>query len=154
MTFATSEIRNGRRALLAGLAGGAVATISGRASGQGAASGTVEISQVQVAFIVSGNVGSGRLNFQGRTYPFSIGGLGAGGYGVSRIEAFGEVYNLARADHFPGLYVSARYGIAIGQAGGGELVLQNPHGVAMRLRARRSGLALSLGADGIEIQFR
>ena len=145
-----------RRGLTTGLAcmGSTMILPTIPAVAQGAPSGTVEITQVQMAFIVSGNIGSGRLGFQGRTYAFTIGGLGAGGYGVSRVEAYGEIYNLSRIEQFPGLYFSGRYGAAVGQAGGGELFLQNKSGVNMRLRARRTGLALSLGADGIEIRLK
>ena len=57
-------------------------------------SGTVTIEQVQVAFFGSGNVGSGTLHYEGRYYRFSVGGLGVGGFGVSKMEANGDVYNL------------------------------------------------------------
>ena len=39
-------------------------------------SGTVQISQTQIAFVGSANLGGGRLNFGGKSYPFTIGGLG------------------------------------------------------------------------------
>jgi hypothetical protein len=119
-----------------------------------APSATVEISQVQVAFLLSGNIGSGRIAFQGRTYSFSIGGLGVGGIGVSRLEATGTVYNLGSIEQFPGLYGSARTGIAVGDAGRGQIWLENSNGVKLHLRARREGLALSLGADGVVIQMK
>jgi len=45
-------------------------------------SGMVVISQVQVAFLLSGNVGGGTLTVKGKDYPFSIGGLGYGGRGA------------------------------------------------------------------------
>lgn len=144
----------GRRRF-AELAAGATCAVPLAAAAQsGPPSGTVQITQVQVAFIVSGNVGSGRLQFQGRTWPFSIGGLGAGGYGVSRVEASGTVHGLSRIEQFPGVYVSVRYGAAVGTVSTGELLLQNKHGVNMRLKAIREGLALSLGADGIQISLR
>ena len=65
-------------------------------------SGTVEIEQVQIAFLSSGNLGGGKLHNQGKTYEFAIGGLGVGGIGVSKIEAIGEVYNLNSLGDFPG----------------------------------------------------
>jgi hypothetical protein len=48
----------------------------------------------------------------------------------------------------------ARYGAAFGDKGGGELWLENPHGVMMSLKARREGLAVSLGADAMVIEFK
>ena len=37
-------------------------------------SGTISISQVQVAFIGSGALGGGTLTYRGRAYPFKLGG--------------------------------------------------------------------------------
>ena len=116
-------------------------------------SGTVTIDQVQVAFIFSGNVGGGKLHYKGKTYPFSIGGLGVGGFGVSSIKATGEVYNLRRLSDFAGAYGQARIGIVVGTLSSGTLWLENPQGVYLRLAAKREGIALSLGLDGIYIGF-
>ncbi len=83
-------------------------------------SGTVEIEQVQIAFLYSGNLGGGRLHYQGKTYKFTIGGLGIGGIVVSKIEAAGEVYNLNNLSDFPGTYGQARYGYALDTESTGE----------------------------------
>ena len=117
-------------------------------------SGTVEIEQVQVAFIGSGNVGGGTLHFLGKNYPFTVGGLGVGGFGVSKLQATGEVYDLKELRHFPGAYAQARKGFAAGDKGGGEMWLENANGVSIALRTRRSGLALSLGADAVIINLK
>lgn len=116
-------------------------------------SGTVQISQTQIAFIGSGNLGGGKLNFGGKSYPFTIGGLGIGGFGFSKIEAQGTVYNLKNLADFPGAYVQGRYGIAVGNKSTGELWLTNVTGVALSLEAKRQGLALSLGGDAIYIDL-
>lgn len=144
-----------RRGLIAGAAGLAVAV--GRAAGAQqhlVKSGTVYMEQVQMAFIGSGGAGEGTLHWRGHSYRFSVGGLGVGGFGISKLEASGEVYNLTQLDRFPGAYGSARYGAAYGDQGGGQLWLENPHGVVMSLKAHREGLALSLGADAVLIEFR
>lgn len=117
-------------------------------------SGTVTIEQLQVAFIGSGGAGEGTLHFRGKSYRFSVGGLGVGGFGISKMEATGDVYNLRELSQFPGAYGAARYGAAFGDKGGGELWLENPHGVMMSLKARREGLAVSLGADAMVIEFK
>src|SRR5580698_650042 len=57
-------------------------------------SASVNIHQVQIAFIGSGTAGGGTLYYRGRAYPFKLGGLGIGGFGVSRLEATGTVYNM------------------------------------------------------------
>jgi hypothetical protein len=116
-------------------------------------SGTVTVEQVQIAFIGSGNLGGGKLQFDGKTYDFTIGGLGIGGIGVSKIKATGTVYNLNDRSDFAGTYGQARYGVAIGSASTGELWLENTKGVVLKLKADRQGLALSLGADAVRIKF-
>jgi hypothetical protein len=116
-------------------------------------SGIVNIEQYQVAFIGSGNLGGGTLQFGGQTYSFTIGGLGIGGFGISKITASGEVYNLTSIDHFPGAYVQGRYGAVAGNESVGELWLENADGVKLHLKADREGLALSLGGDAIYINM-
>lgn len=125
----------------------------GFAAGDFVQSGTVRIEQVQIAFIGSGNLGGGTLNYGGQKYSFSIGGLGIGGFGVSRMTATGIVYNLNNLGDFPGAYVQGRYGFAISDLSAGELFLSNTAGVSLRLKAERTGLALSLGGDAVYIDF-
>ena len=116
-------------------------------------SGTVDIEQTQIAFIGSGNLGGGKLYFGGKTYSFTIGGLGIGGFGISRMTAVGTVFNLTDVSQFAGAYVQGRYGYAAGASGAGELWLQNESGVVMQLKTQREGLALSLGGDAVYIRF-
>jgi hypothetical protein len=115
--------------------------------------GTVDMQQVQAAFIGSGGGGSGALYFRGGAYPFEIGGLGIGGIGASTITASGDVYKLNNRADFPGAYAQARYGFAFGDKSAGDLWLQNEHGVIMHLRAERTGLMLSLGGDAVIISM-
>jgi len=117
-------------------------------------SGTIDISQVQIAFIGSGNLGSGTLRYRGKSYPFSVGGLGVGGFGISKMQATGEVYDLKNIGDFSGAYGQARYGAVAGNASTGELWLKNDKGVSIHLKAKRQGLALSLGVDGVAIQLK
>ena len=44
-------------------------------------------------------------------------------------------------------------GWAIGEQGRGKMWLQNTNGVLLQLKARRQGLALSLGADGMVVKL-
>jgi hypothetical protein len=116
--------------------------------------GTVDMQEVQAAYIGSGSTGTGILFFGGAQYPFEVGGVGVGGFGLSTIDAMGEVYNLREIGQFPGTYGQARYGFAIGTASGGDLWLQNESGVIMHLKAKRTGLMLSLGGDAVVISMR
>ena len=117
-------------------------------------SATLEIDQVQVALFYSGNLGGGKLHFKGKTYAFTVGGLGIGGIGASKMEAIGQVYNLTKLEDFPGTYGQARYGFAAGTESAGSMWLQNPSGVVIELKTKREGLALSLGGDAVYIAFK
>ena len=48
---------------------------------------TIDMQEVQAAFLASGGGGSGTLFYQGKAYPFSTGGLGVGGIGASTLSA-------------------------------------------------------------------
>jgi len=136
-----------------GVATAIMAMLAGPAAA-GEPSGTVRISQVQVAFVMSGALGGGTLTYGGRTYDFSIGGLGVGGIGASRMEAEGEVHNLTRLEDFEGPYAQARAGAVAGDTRlEGGLWLINPKGVELRLSSRREGYALSLGGDAVYVKF-
>lgn len=114
---------------------------------------TVTMNEVQAAYIGSAGGGSGTLYYGGAAYPFTVGGLGIGGIGVSKIDATGDVYNLPSITLCPGTYAQGRYGFAIGTRSGGDLSLQNASGVVMHLKAKREGLMLSLGGDAMEIRM-
>lgn len=140
--------------LVAGISPSSAKAQEGETQRQPIPAGTVSIDQVQVAFLLSGNFGGGTLQFKGETYPFEIGGLGVGGIGVSSVDADGTVYDLEKIEDFPGVYGQARAGIAVGTASAGELWLENGKGVVLNLKAKREGLILSLGVDGIVINMK
>jgi hypothetical protein len=114
----------------------------------------VEMHEVQAAYIGSGSTGEGFIDFGGRQYVFSVGGVGVGGVGLSTIDAKGEAYDLDDISEFPGTYAQARYGFALGDESGGDLWLQNEAGVILHLKAKRTGLMLSLGGDAILITMK
>ena len=66
----------------------------------------------------------------------------------------GEVYNLRDLGQFPGTYGQARYGFAVGSASAGDLWMQNEAGVILHMKAKRTGLMLSLGGDAVVISLR
>lgn len=116
--------------------------------------GTIDMQEVQVAYLASGGGGHGTLFYQGSAYPFTIGGLGVGGIGASTISAAGEVYKLNSLVQFPGAYAEGRYGFALGNRSGGDLWLQNEAGVILHLKAKREGLMLSLGGDAMVVSMQ
>src|SRR5262245_44555365 len=115
--------------------------------------GTVDMQEVQAAYIGSGAAGTGVLAFRGKEHKFQVGGVGIGGIGLSTVDAAGEVYNLRDLAQFPGTYGQARYGFAIGTSSAGDLWMQNETGVILHLKAKRTGLILSLGGDAVVISM-
>jgi hypothetical protein len=115
-------------------------------------SGKIDFVYGQAAFILSGSGGKGTLTFNKKKYEIKLGGLGIGGIGGSKVTASGQVYNLRTLADFPGAYVQGRMGYAFGE-GKGTLWLENTNGVVLKLKAKTKGLALSLGGDGLIIEF-
>jgi len=115
---------------------------------------TVAIHEYSVAFIGSGSAGNGTLNYEGRQIPIGIGGMGIGGFGVSKTDAYGSVYNLHNLEDFTGTYGKVRLGATAADVGGGRLWLKNTKGVVLELRSKMQGLALRAGVDGVVITWR
>jgi len=115
-------------------------------------SGTIEIDETQLGFIIGGDIGKGVLHYKGVDFYFKTGGIKVGGMGIAKISAVGEVYDLFDIDQFPGIYVTGDYGIALG-GGVGGLVLKNENGVFLRLRSTLEGVALAVGLEGITIKL-
>jgi hypothetical protein len=88
--------------------------------------GTVDMEQVQVAYIGNAGGGSGTLYYHGNSYPFTVGGLGVGGIGASTVDAEGEVYKLRNLSQFAGSYAQASYGFVVGSTSSGDLWMQTP----------------------------
>jgi hypothetical protein len=101
------------------------------------------------------NVGSGVLDYQDQKYPFYVRGLGAGGIGITNIQARGEVYGLERLGDFPGAYVRAPEASTVNprafvQPNRG-IFLKNANGVIMRLEEQR-GAIMAMAGDTVEIK--
>ena len=118
-----------------------------------APSGTVSISETQFALIVGGSTGGGVLTYQGKKYPFKIGGISLGAnVGVSKLSASGEVYDLTDISKFPGTFTKLESSITLGGGMGGT-VLRNENGVIMRLTSTSEGLQLNLSASGVTVKL-
>jgi hypothetical protein len=116
------------------------------------ASGSIHFEEWQFMAILAGDWGHGTLGYNGKTYKFKVTGMGAGGYGVQKISATGEVYRLNNIADFPGGYSELRGGITLGKGVGG-LYVRNDKGVIIKLKTHAEGVALSVGAQGITIQM-
>jgi len=116
-------------------------------------SGTVSINETQFALIVGGSTGGGVLTYQGKKYPFKIGGMSLGAnVGVSKLSATGEVYDLSALSKFPGTFTKLESSITLGGGIGGT-ILKNENGVIMRLTSTSEGLQLNLSASGVTVKL-
>jgi hypothetical protein len=116
-------------------------------------SATLTLHRVDIALLLNAGWGGGMLYYQGR-HPFKIKGLGVGGIGVSKLEAYGNVFRLKQLSDFGGLYGSVQAGAVAGDAQlHGGLWMENPAGVQIHLVPRRQGVSLNLGASGVLITF-
>ena len=96
-------------------------------------SGTISIRIFKAGFVIGGSAGSGVLNFQGRSYPLSIGGLSYGfTFGASETRFHGKVSNIRRPSDIVGVYAQAGAGAAIAR-GAQAIVLTNQNGAVLAL---------------------
>ncbi|HEY7319795.1 MAG TPA: EipA family protein [Candidatus Binatia bacterium] len=116
-------------------------------------SGRVSIESRSIAAGVGVTWGDGKLTFKGKEYPFSIDGLTLVDWGIARVNATGDVYNLTDPAKLAGTYVAAEAGLTL--AGGvGGMVLRNQDGVVLHLRSTSRGARLSLGTSGLRITMK
>ena len=113
----------------------------------------VSIESTSIAAGVGVSWGDGKLNFKGKDYPFSVDGLSLVDWGISKVNATGDVYNLTDVSKFAGTYVAAEAGLTL--AGGmGGMVLRNSNGVVIHLRSVSQGAQLQLGTSGLIIKMK
>ena len=118
-----------------------------------APNGTINIENWTWQAIATMNVGQGELKYNNRVYKFEIGGVGAGGVGVAKMSASGEVHNLKDIADFPGKYfqVKASGTIAVGAGG---IAMENEKDVVIKLVSKNKGVQLSIGPKGIDITMK
>ena len=103
--------------------------------------GSVQLVIYKAGWIIGGSGGSGTLNFRGRTYPLSTGGLDYGlVFGGSKTVLRGRVSNIVRPSDVAGVYGAAGAGLAIGR-GARAIVLTNQKGAVLELSGRQVGLS-------------
>ena len=116
-------------------------------------SGKVSIESTSIAAGIGVSWGDGKLSFKGKDYPFSVDGLSLVDWGISKVNATGDVYNLTDTSKFAGTYVAAEAGLTL--AGGmGGMVLRNANGVIIHLRSVSQGAQLQLGTSGLMIKMK
>ncbi len=145
------RVSSGLRAALVAVVALAGAGVSSAAL---ADSGTVRLSIVKGGWFIGASGGSGTLNFRGRSYQLSVGGLSAGlVFGASQTNLSGRVSNIRRPSDVAGVYGAAGAGAAIG-AGARVIVLRNEKGALLELSGRQVGLMANLDLSGLAISIR
>jgi hypothetical protein len=122
-------------------------------SAQDAPVGKVNIESKSVALGVGVSWGDGKLLYEGKEYPFSVNGLSVADLGVSKVTASGDVFNLKSVSDFPGNYVAAQAGAALG-GGAGAIALRNQKGVVMQLTGTGTGVQLTLAGKGVDVKLK
>ena len=118
-----------------------------------AESGSVRLHIVKAGFIVGVGGGSGTLNFQGKEYRLSIGGINVGTIGASAVDLVGTAENLRTAADIVGIYSQGSAALAI--VGGGRVAtLQNANGVVIKVSGPAVGLEASLSLSGMTISMQ
>ena len=116
--------------------------------------GTVALTIYKAGWIIGGSGGSGVLDFHGRRYPLSTGGLDYGFvFGGSKTVLRGRVSNIYRPSDVAGVYGAAGAGLAVGR-GARAIVLSNQKGAVLELAGHQVGLMANADLSGLAITMR
>jgi hypothetical protein len=113
--------------------------------------GSVSLVIYKAGWIIGGNGGGGVLNFHGRRYGLSTGGLDYGlVFGGSKTVLHGRVSNIYHPSDVAGVYGAAGAGIAVGRGVRG-IVLTNQKGAVLELSGQQIGLIANADLSGLAI---
>jgi lipid-binding SYLF domain-containing protein len=117
-------------------------------------SGYVTLTIYKAGWVIGGSGGSGVLDFRGRRYGLSTGGLDYGlVFGGSKTVLHGRVSNIERPSDVAGVYGAAGAGLALGK-GARAIVLTNQKGAVLELTGRQVGLMANLDLSGLAITLK
>ena len=129
----------------------AFAALAGLMSSARADEGTIAMTIYKAGWVIGGSGGSGTLNFRGRRYGLSTGGLDYGlVFGGSKTVLRGRVHNIFRPSDVAGVYGAAGAGLAVG-AGARAIVLTNQKGAVLELTGQQVGLMANADLSGLAI---
>jgi hypothetical protein len=117
-------------------------------------SGAVSLTIYKAGWIIGGSGGGGTLNFRGRNYALSAGGLDYGlVFGGSKTVLRGRVSNIYRPSDVAGVYGAAGAGLAVG-GGARAIVLTNQKGAVLELSGQQVGLMANVDLSGLAITLK
>ena len=115
--------------------------------------GYVHLTIYKAGWIIGGSGGGGTLEFHGRRYRLSTGGIDYGlVFGGSKTFLQGRVRNIYSASDVEGVYVAGGAGIAVGK-GARTIILKNQTGAVLELSGRQIGLIANLDLSGLAISL-
>jgi hypothetical protein len=116
--------------------------------------GTIAMTIYKAGWVIGGSGGSGVLNFHGRRYGLSTGGLDYGFvFGGSKTVLRGRVSNIYRPSDVAGVYGAAGAGLAVGR-GARAIVLTNQKGAILELAGEQVGLMANADLSGLAITLK
>jgi hypothetical protein len=116
--------------------------------------GFVSLTIYKAGWIIGGSGGGGVLNFRGRSYALSAGGLDYGlVFGGSKTVLRGRVSNIVRPSDVAGVYGAAGAGLAVGR-GARAIVLTNQKGAVLELTGQQVGLMANADLSGLAITMK
>src|ERR1700760_3769047 len=116
--------------------------------------GFVSLVIYKAGWIIGGSGGSGVLNFHGRRYALSTGGIDYGlVFGGSQTTLPGPVSNIWRPSDVAGVYGAAGAGLAVG-SGARAIVLTNQKGAVLELSGYQTGLMANADLSGRAITLK
>ena len=127
---------------------------AGLPSASHADEGFVTLTIYKAGWVIGGSGGGGTLNFRGRTYQLSTGGLDyCFVFGGSKTVLRGRVSNIYRPSDVAGVYGAAGAGLAVGR-GARAIVLTNQKGAVLELTGQQVGLMANADLSGLAITMR
>jgi hypothetical protein len=116
--------------------------------------GFVQLTIYKAGWVIGGSGGSGVLDFRGRRYGLSTGGLDYGFvFGGSKTVLRGRVSNIFRPSDIAGVYGAAGAGLAVGR-GARAIVLSNQKGAVLELTGQQVGLMANADLSGLAITLK
>ncbi|MCR6735281.1 MAG: hypothetical protein NVV83_14935 [Afipia sp.] len=145
------QLSSAIRAMLVALIAFAGAGLSSAAQ---ADSGTISLTIYKAGWVIGGSGGGGTLNFRGKSYRLSAGGIDYGlVFGGSKTVLRGRVSNINRPSDVAGVYGAAGAGLAVG-GGARAIVLTNQKGAVLELSGQQVGLMANLDLSGLAISLK
>ena len=132
----------------------ALVSIAGTSLPSYADGGTVSLVIYKAGWVIGGSGDGGVLNFHGRSYSLSTGGLDYGFvFGGSKTVLHGTVSNIYRPSDVAGVYAAAGAGLAVGR-GARAIVLTNQKGAVLNLSGHQVGLMANADLSGLAITLK